>query len=328
MKCPFLFLIDFEMKYPLVFRTHEIPSELWFNFNGKGNRTDQPKSSFPEYHFEKTPISREDYRTGFNIVMDGLKKGDSFLANLTFPTQVETSLTMEEIYSLTSAKYKLKFFNEWVVFSPETFVTIENGTIATHPMKGTIDASIKNAREVILNDRKEMAEHNTVIDLLRNDLSRVARNVHVSQYRYIDHILTHNKNLLQVSSTIQGNVKDYFNDHLGELLIELLPAGSVSGAPKEKTCQIIKDAEGQPRGYYTGVAAYYDGNKVDSCVLIRYIEKRNDQLFARSGGGITFMSCADSEYKEMIDKVYVPVNRDHKDSQRSGYEYPMAQPAV
>ncbi len=329
LNCPFLFLIDFEMERPYVFPAHSLPDGLLFNFNGKGNTEVLTKSQDPsDFYFKAHPICLNEYARGFDIVMEGIKKGDSFLTNLTFPTKVETSLSFNEIYSHSTAKYKLKFFDEWVVFSPESFIKIENGIIRTFPMKGTIDATHYNAANTILNNKKEKAEHNTVVDLLRNDLSRVAKNVHVSDYRYLDKIKSHQKEILQVSSTITGSVSDYYMNHLGELFSQLLPAGSISGAPKEKTCQIIREAEGQPRGFYTGIAAYFDGQNVDSCVLIRYIEQQGNELIARSGGGITFMSNLESEYQEMIDKVYVPINRNHKDSQRSGYEYPMAQSAV
>ena len=86
----------------------------------------------------------------------------------------------------------------------------------------------------------------------------------------------------------------------------LLPAGSVSGAPKKKTTEIIASAEGTPRGYYTGIAGLFDGRDLNSGVLIRFIEKRDNGYFYRSGGGITSFSEPLSEYNEMIDKIYVP----------------------
>jgi para-aminobenzoate synthetase component 1 len=92
------------------------------------------------------------------------------------------------------------------------------------------------------------------------------------------------------------------------MLIRLLPAGSISGAPKRKTVEIIQEAEGEERGFYTGVAGLFDGRNLDSGVLIRYIEKVNGNLFYRSGGGITTQSVKEKEYQEVIDKVYVPIN--------------------
>jgi para-aminobenzoate synthetase component 1 len=86
-----------------------------------------------------------------------------------------------------------------------------------------------------------------------------------------------------------------------------LPAGSISGAPKKKTVEIIKDAEGYERGYFTGIFGIFDGKDLDSSVMIRFIESIDSKLCYKSGGGITFMSKPELEYQEMIDKVYVPI---------------------
>ena len=93
-----------------------------------------------------------------------------------------------------------------------------------------------------------------------------------------------------------------------DLLVCLLPAGSVSGAPKPKTLEIIANAEREKRGYYTGVVGYFDGDKLDCGVMIRVIERIENRYFYRSGGGITTQSDAEMEYEEMIDKVYVPID--------------------
>ncbi len=96
-------------------------------------------------------------------------------------------------------------------------------------------------------------------------------------------------------------------NQLGDILLKLLPAGSVSGAPKPRTLEIIKEVEEERRGYYTGVFGYFDGSVLDSGVMIRFIENTAGKFFYRSGGGITTQSVVESEYQEVIDKVYVPV---------------------
>lgn len=174
-------------------------------------------------------------------------------------------------------------------------------------MKGTIDADIPGAAEAILNDEKEKAEHITIVDLIRNDLSLVADHVYVSKFRYIDKLKTSHKDLLQVSSEITGTLPPDYHSRIGDILVSLLPAGSVSGAPKQKTVQVIAEAEQEKRGYYTGVFGYFDGHLLDSGVMIRFIEQCNNQLYFRSGGGITTQSDAKTEYQEAIDKVYVPL---------------------
>jgi para-aminobenzoate synthetase component 1 len=173
-------------------------------------------------------------------------------------------------------------------------------------MKGTIDASIKHARDIIFSDQKEKAEHATIVDLLRNDISRVAKNVSVDRYRYIDVIKSDKYNLLQVSSEISGLLPDDYDKHLGDIITSLLPAGSVTGAPKQKTLEIISKVETYERGFYTGVAGFYDGEKLESCVLIRFIQHENGQFYYKSGGGVTFMSNAAKEYRELNEKIYVP----------------------
>ena len=230
------------------------------------------------------------------------------MVNLTQPSEIQTNQSIEEIYNLCSAKYKLIIPGKFVVFSPETFVTIKNNTISTHPMKGTIDASIPNAKEIILNSKKEMAEHATIVDLLRNDLSRIAQNVRVEKYRYIEEIKTSQQHLLQVSSKISGKLPCNWQSQLGNILHELLPAGSVTGAPKPETLKIIEEVEGYDRGFYTGIAGYFDGEKLDSFVLIRFIEQIENKLIYKSGGGITTQSVAKDEYNELIQKIYVPID--------------------
>jgi para-aminobenzoate synthetase component 1 len=318
-KVPFFFLIDFEMKKVVVLPFLDLDSVL-FNFNGITNlRFNRENSSehfnkkehvwaIKDFSFDKFPMSFMQYTGQFMSVLQHIKYGNSFLVNLTHKTPVTTSLSLEEIYYATSAKYKLKYKDEFVIFSPESFVKIDDqGVISTYPMKGTIDASLPDAAQRLINDEKELAEHHTIVDLLRNDLSRVAKNVRVSQFRYLEMLITNQKALLQASSRIEGNLPGDWMDNIGSILNELLPAGSISGAPKDKTCSIIAEVEDQDRGYYTGVTGMFDGVTLDSGVAIRYIEKDEDGLWFRSGCGITSQSNVKSEYEEMIDKIYVPI---------------------
>lgn len=307
-RTPFLFIVDFELKKPLAFRLDEVdPEQILYTCNQFGNGNDELRSKAP-ITLNKHPVSIADYTRRFDKVYNHLLYGDSFLTNLTVRTPIELNCSLKELFYLSEAKYKLWFTDEFLVFSPETFVQISNNQIFSFPMKGTIDARIPNAASLILSDKKEEAEHITIVDLIRNDLSQVATQVHVSRFRYIEELKTNQKNLLQVSSEVCGQLADDFHSRLGDMLIALLPAGSVSGAPKPKTLEVIREAEGEDRGYYTGVFGFYDGEKLDSAVMIRYIEKSEDQFFYRSGGGITTQSNALREYKEAIDKIYVPVN--------------------
>jgi para-aminobenzoate synthetase component 1 len=173
-------------------------------------------------------------------------------------------------------------------------------------MKGTIDASLPNAINTILNDPKEFAEHTMIVDLLRNDLGIVAKEIRVEDFRYISTIDTGNKRLHQVSSHISGILEGNWRENAGELLKALLPAGSISGTPKRKTVEIIQEVEGYDRGYFTGIFGHFDGINLYSAVAIRFIENIEGQLIYKSGGGITSDSEYQSEYNEMIDKLYIP----------------------
>jgi para-aminobenzoate synthetase component 1 len=255
-----------------------------------------------------SPESLDAYAEKFKVVKTGLERGDSYLVNLTLKTPIECSLSLEEIFLLSEAPFSLYIPGDLVCFSPERFVSISGaGEISTFPMKGTINAAIKEAERIILDDFKESAEHATVVDLLRNDLSLSASKVRVERYRYIDHVKTSHREILQVSSDIRGELGPDYYERLGDIIFRMLPAGSVSGAPKESTLDIIRRSEGIPRGFYTGIFGFFDGQGFDSGVLIRYIEEQNSQKYFRSGGGITAYSSLEDEYKEAIEKIYLPL---------------------
>lgn len=304
---PFFFMIDFLMENVTVFTEKEISkSGLMVDFQGF-------KSFCPAYEipkkikFESYPQSLEDYKKGFQIVQENLKKGNSYLANYTCKSEIKTNLSLEEIFYLSQSKYKVCYQDKFVFFSPETFIEITDNHVFTHPMKGTIDASQPNAIEVLKNDSKEKAEHYTVVDLLRNDLSMIADEVKLDEFQRIDLIKTKQKDLYAMSSEISGKLKPQFQGKVGSILKTILPAGSILGAPKAKTLEIILEAENYERGFYTGVCGWFDGKNLDSCVMIRFIEKENSKLYFKSGGGITHLSNLSDEYQEMKNKIYVPI---------------------
>ena len=305
-RIPFLFILDFELEKPIVLPLADI-EERGLKFSIGNNRAENVRGSDDPYNLlEKIPVSFETYRSGFQNVMQAIQGGDTYLLNLCYSTKIVGSLSLEEIFEKANAPYKLLWPGKFVCFSPEQFVSIKDGVIRTFPMKGTIDASLPGAEQMLLDDLKEQEEHATVVDLLRNDLSIVASKVTVDRYRFISKIHTRGKTLLQTSSEISGRLDDDYLEHLGDIIHALLPAGSVSGAPKKKTVEIIHATEPEKRGYYTGVFGVFDGQNLDSAVMIRMIEQREDGFYYRSGGGITYRSEANAEYQEMIDKVYIP----------------------
>lgn len=304
---PFLFGIDFNVEHGFFIDPNKAgDSGIYFNINGIGNLFPVGTKT-PTVKLVKYPVEQSQYKIAFDIVHRNLTEGNSYLTNLTFPTAIDLNITLQDVFARSNARYRLLFQDEFVVFSPEIFVQIENGIIRSFPMKGTIDASLPDAEKRILSDQKETAEHNTIVDLIRNDLSMVASEVKVDRFRYIEKIVTHEKSLLQVSSEISGKLLKDYHANLGNIFRKLLPAGSISGAPKKKTLQIIHEAETYSRGFYTGVCGFFDGSKLDSGVMIRFIKNENGKLIFCSGGGITANSNPETEYNELIDKVYVPI---------------------
>ncbi|MBN1650386.1 MAG: aminodeoxychorismate synthase component I [Bacteroidales bacterium] len=308
-RVPFLFVIDFLAENSLVLPLDEIKSdELLYALGDKTNAPALADHTIEEHlQFAKYPIRFKQYQKAFAHVKKNLDFGNTYLINLTQATPISINRTSKTIFYQAKANYKLWLKDRFVVFSPETFVRIADGKIASFPMKGTIDAKLPDAEKQILNDSKETAEHNTIVDLIRNDLSILATNVYVKRFRYIDRIKTNQKDLLQVCSEIEGDIADDFFDELGTHFFKILPAGSISGAPKKKTVEIILEAEAYDRGFYTGVFGVFDGERLDSAVMIRFIEEKKQEMLFKSGGGITTFSEAKKEYNELIDKVYVPI---------------------
>lgn len=300
-KEPFFFTISYDTNEFFVQPLKELDNDIHFEINEKISSKIQEKIIL-----KKEPESFESYKKKFDTLQEHIKAGNSYLLNLTASTKIETAFGLDEIYEKAHAKFKLKFKDTFVCFSPEKFIEIKKNKIFTYPMKGTIDASIPNAQAKILGDVKEMAEHTMVVDLLRNDLGIVGSKVKVDKFRYIDKINAGDKKLLQISSKIEAHLEDNWNEHIGDIITSLLPAGSITGTPKKKTVEILKRVEDYDRGFYTGISGIFDGETLQSYVLIRFIEQINNQLVYKSGGGITCDSNASLEYAELLDKIYIP----------------------
>ena len=306
-RIPFLFIIDFDMKDPVILPLDKVdPNEILFSISGVTNVQGEPLQNTSNIELKFSPVSKKRFGKAFNLVQKHIQHGDSFLLNLTMPSQIETNLSLEEIFHLSKARYKLWLKEKFVVFSPEIFIKTVGRKISSFPMKGTMDASLPNAEKRLLSSEKELAEHYTIVDLIRNDLSMIAKDVKVEKFRYIDRVNTNRGGLLQMSSMISGSLPEDYNEFIGDILNKILPAGSISGAPKKKTLEVIKEAEQYKRGYYTGIVGIFDGHNIDSGVMIRYIERTPEGLIYKSGGGITAQSNVDEEYQELIDKIYIP----------------------
>ena len=303
-RTPFFFMIDFDLENVLVYKLNEI-YDILFDINGiKNHDLNYRKEEIP-VKIGRIPFM--EYKNQFDKVRAASLYGYTFLLNLSRSTQIYIDHELIDIFLSSKAKYKLLYKDQFVVFSPEPFVRIKDNIISSYPMKGTAKATHPKAAEFLMNNEKELSEHYTIVDLIRNDLSIVSSNVRLNKFRFLEKIQAQNSALYQLSSEIEGDLDPEWHERIGTILKKLLPAGSISGAPKPKTIELIKEIEDYDRGFYTGIMGIYNGFELDSGVMIRFIEKINGKYYYKSGGGITFQSSLLNEYSELLDKIYVPV---------------------
>ena len=194
--------------------------------------------------------------------------------------------------------------------SPETLVKLENGVLHTFPLAGTRPRG-KNPQEdeqlekELLADEKERAEHNMLVDLGRNDLGKISRfgSVQVEKYMSIERY----SHVMHIGSTVRGEIRE--DKNALDAVDAVLPAGTLSGAPKIRAMQIINELENNKRGIYGGAIGYIDftGN-LDTCIAIRIAFKKNGKVFVRSGAGIVADSIPENEYQECINKAKAVMN--------------------
>lgn len=189
--------------------------------------------------------------------------------------------------------------------SPETLVKLEHGVLHTFPLAGTrprgkTDTEDQALEATLLADEKELAEHNMLVDLGRNDLGKISRfgTVQVEKLHSIERF----SHVMHIGSTVRGEIRDDC-DAL-DAIEAVLPAGTLSGAPKIRACQLIADLENNKRGIYGGAIGYIDftGN-MDTCIAIRIVYKKNGRVFVRSGAGIVADSVPEQEYQECLNKA-------------------------
>ena len=189
--------------------------------------------------------------------------------------------------------------------SPETLVRLEDGILHTFPLAGTRPRGKTLEEDLyleksLLSDEKELAEHNMLVDLGRNDLGKISRFGSVSVEKY--HCIERFSHVMHIGSTVRGEIAD--NRTAIDAVDAVLPAGTLSGAPKIRACQLINDLENNKRGIYGGAIGYLDftGN-LDTCIAIRIVYKKNGKVFVRSGAGIVYDSVPENEYTECINKA-------------------------
>ncbi len=298
-RTPFLIVVSYDKSRVVVVPISELQNhDIEFEIDGNSFQKRDVKYSISSLEFEK-------YREKFQKVITSIRKGYTYVLNLTSESEIEINSDLKEIYKYAEAKYKIRFKDEFLSYSPETFVKISQNRITAFPMKGTLDGSVPNGDEVLLSNQKELAEHVMIVDLLRNDLNMVATKIRVEEFRTISKIRSGEKELFQMSSKIVGDLENDWQSQIGTILEKILPAGSITGTPKKRTVELISEIEEYHRGFFSGVFGIFDGENFDSGVMIRFLEKRGEKLFYKSGGGITLDSRVELEYREMIDKVYL-----------------------
>ncbi|MCM1189194.1 MAG: anthranilate synthase component I family protein [bacterium] len=262
---------------------------------------------------EVTPLfDRQDYCGMVEKAKHYIREGDIFqivLSNrLSAPFEGSLLNTYRVLRTINPSPYMFYFAGtdvEVAGASPETLVKLENGVLHTFPLAGTrprgkTEEEDRRLEAELLADEKELAEHNMLVDLGRNDLGKISRfgTVQVEKLHSIERY----SHVMHIGSTVRGEIRE---DCDGLDAIEaVLPAGTLSGAPKIRACQLIGELENNKRGIYGGAIGYIDftGN-MDTCIAIRIAYRKNGKVFVRSGAGIVADSVPEKEYEECINKA-------------------------
>lgn len=246
-----------------------------------------------------------------------IKEGDIFqivLSNrLSAPFEGSLLETYRRLRTINPSPYMFYFSGtdvEVAGASPETLVKLEDGVLHTFPLAGTRPRGKSKEEDEalekeLLADEKELAEHNMLVDLGRNDLGRISKfgTVSVEKLRTVEHY----SHVMHIGSTVRGEIRDD-KDAL-DAISAVLPAGTLSGAPKIRACQLIGELENNKRGIYGGAIGYIDfSGNMDTCIAIRIAYKKNGRVFIRSGAGIVADSVPETEYQECLNKAKAVLN--------------------
>ena len=262
---------------------------------------------------EVTPLfNKEEYCAMVESGKKHIKEGDIFqivLSNrLSAPFKGSLLNTYRVLRTINPSPYMFYFSGtdvEVAGASPETLVKLEKGVLHTFPLAGTRprganEEEDKALEKELLADEKELAEHNMLVDLGRNDLGKISKfgTVQVEKLHSIERY----SHVMHIGSTVRGEIRDE-NDAL-DAINAVLPAGTLSGAPKIRACQLIGELENNKRGIYGGAIGYIDfSGNMDTCIAIRLIYKKNDTVFVRSGAGIVADSDPEKEFTECLNKA-------------------------
>lgn len=275
---------------------------------------DQPGKYLSEF---KPLFNREEYCAMAEKAKYHIKEGDIFQIVLSNRLEAEFEGSLLNTYrilrTINPSPYMFYFSSsdiEVAGASPETLVKLNNGILHTFPLAGTrprgkTEEEDKALEKELLADPKELAEHNMLVDLGRNDIGKISEfgSVEVEKYLCIERY----SHVMHIGSTVRGEIRE--GEDALSAIDSILPAGTLSGAPKIKACQLINDLENNKRGIYGGAIGYIDftGN-LDTCIAIRIAYKKNGKVFIRSGAGIVADSVPEKEYQECLNKAAAVVN--------------------
>ncbi|MCD7818805.1 MAG: anthranilate synthase component I [Lachnospiraceae bacterium] len=262
-------------------------------------------------------FSRERYMNMVEKAKHYIREGDIFQVVLSNPMQAEAEGSLFDAYRVlrtsNPSPYMFYFSSddiELVGASPETLVKLRDGVLHTFPLAGTrprgaTEEEDQRLEEELLADEKELSEHNMLVDLGRNDIGKISEigTVKVEKYLSIERY----SHVMHIGSTVSGRIRG--DRDAVDAVDAILPAGTLSGAPKLRACQIIDELEGRKRGVYGGAIGYLDftGN-LDTCIAIRLAFKKNGRITIRSGAGIVADSVPDKEYEECCNKARAVVD--------------------
>ena len=262
-------------------------------------------------------FSREEYCDMVEKAKDYIREGDIFQVVLSNRIEADISGSLFDTYRVlrtTNPSPYMFYFSsndiEIAGASPETLVKLNGRKLYTFPLAGTRprgktpEEDLK-LEEELLGDEKELAEHNMLVDLGRNDIGRISEigSVHVDKYMSVERF----SHVMHIGSTVTGTLKSNL-DPLAAI-DSILPAGTLSGAPKIRACEIINELENNKRGIYGGAIGYVDlSGNIDTCISIRIAFSRNNKVFIRSGAGIVADSVPDSEFEESLNKAAAVIN--------------------
>ena len=265
----------------------------------------------------KPYYSKEKFCGMVEKAKEHIREGDIFQVVLSnrLEADFEGSLfnTYRVLRSLNPSPYMFYFSGsdmEVAGASPETLVKLEDGILHTFPLAGTRPRGSTEEEDLqlekeLLADPKELAEHNMLVDLGRNDLGRISKFGTVQVEKF--HVIERYSHVMHIGSTVRGEIRDD-KDAL-DAIASVLPAGTLSGAPKIRACQIINDIEDNKRGIYGGGIGYIDfSGNMDICIAIRIAYKKNNRVFIRSGAGIVADSVPEKEFEESMNKAAAVVN--------------------